>query len=382
VPEKRRRAFAAATFAVALISLLFASAAPAKFRGAPNSKLQRSLEALVSAKAGPPGVAVLVDRGRRTEFLSAGVVDLGGNRPPGPIEHFRIASVSKAFNAYIAIKLAGSGLSLNTTLAQSVPGLLPAAEAVTLRQLLQHTSGLAEYIQAPAFGEQLNADPARYFSPTELTAFVRDAPLEFPPDSKYHYSDTDNIAAGLMEEKASGLPYEQLLAKRVFGPLKMRDSSLPRTTKMPRPYLHGYDIEPGKRPDDVSELINPAGAWASGGIVSTPLDLKRFVAAYVPTVLRASREEGIAFRPGSSSPPGPGKNFAGIGIFRYRTGCGTVYGHTGSFPGYRVFLAASADGQRSVVFVASSQIVPGQGSFKVAAAITKAQARVICRALS
>ena len=99
----------------------------------------------------------------------------------------------------------------------------------------------------------------------------------------------------------------------------------------------------------------------------------------MPTVLAATKDiEGGPFRPGSSSPPGPGKNFAGLGIFRYGTGCGTVYGHTGSFPGYRILLAASADGQRSVVFVASSQIVRGQ----VAKAITKAQARAVCIALS
>jgi D-alanyl-D-alanine carboxypeptidase len=367
--------------AAVLASLLLTSPAAAKFRTAPNSGLQRAIEAIAESKGGPPGVAVLLDSGPHKEFFGAGTA--GGGQIPAPNLRFRIASVSKGFSAYLATKLAGSGLSLETTPGQSIPGVLPAAEAVTLRQLLQHTSGLAEYIQAPAFGEQLNADPSRYFSPTELTGFVRDAPLEFAPGSKYHYSDTDNIAAGLMEEKASGLSYEQLLAKRIFGPLGMRDSSLPRTVKMPRPFLHGYDIEPGKKPEDVSELINPAGAWASGGIISTPIDLSYFVRSYVPTVLNASRKAKVAFRPGSSSPPGPGKNSAGIGIFRYQTGCGTVYGHTGSFPGYRVFLAGSADGRRSVVFVASAQIIPGgQGSQPVAKAITKAQAQAVCRALS
>jgi D-alanyl-D-alanine carboxypeptidase len=370
-----------AAFVAVLAGLLLAPAAPAKFRGAPNSKLQRSLDALVATSVGPPGVSVLIDRGRRTEFLSAGVADVRGNRAPSPFDHFRIASVSKAFNA-LAARVSGGVLVLDTTLGESIPGVLPAAEAVTLRQLLQHTSGLPEYIQVPAFGEQLNADPARYFSPTELTAFVRDLPLEFAPGSEYHYSDTDNIAAGLMEEKASGLSYEQLLARRVFGPLGMRDSSLPRTVKMPRPYLHGYDVAPAERPEDVSELLNPAGAWASGGIVSTPFDLKRFAAGYVPTMLRATHSGGGSFRPGSSSPPGPGKNSAGLGIFRYLTGCGTVYGHTGSFPGYRVFLAASANGKRSVVFVASSQIIPGSGSQRVSKAITQAQGRAVCRALS
>jgi D-alanyl-D-alanine carboxypeptidase len=366
---------------VVLAGLLIAPSASAKFRGAPNSKLQRALEAIVGNPAGPPGVSVLIDRGAHTEFLQAGTADVKNGRPPTPFDAFRIASVSKGFNAYLAAKLVDDGaLTLDTTLREKIPGVLPAAEGVKLRELLQHTSGLPEYIRTKEFGEELNADPARYFSPIQLTEFVRDDPLEFAPGSKYHYSDTDNIAAALMEEEASGLLYPQLLQRRIFGPLKMRDSSLPKTTKMPRPFMHGYDIEAGKKPEDVSELINPAGAWASGGIVSTPLDMARFARRYVPTVLATATVEG-PFRRGSSSPPGPGKNFAGLGLFRYRTGCGTVYGHTGSFPGYRVFLASSPDGKRSVVFVANSQIVPGQGSPKVAKAITKAQARAVCRAL-
>jgi D-alanyl-D-alanine carboxypeptidase len=377
----RRRAVTAGVSVVVILGLLVAPAAPAKFRGAPDSNLQRALDAIVDSRGGPPGISVLIDRGARTEFLRAGSADVSDGRPPSPLDAFRIASVSKGFNAYLAAKLAGDGaLSLETTPGEKIPGILPAGEAVTLRQLLQHTSGLADYIRAPSFVEQLLADPARYFSPTRLTGFVRDEPLEFPPGSRYHYSDTDNIAAGLIEEKAAGLSYERLLQRRILGPLGMRDSSLPRTVKMPRPFMRGYDVEPGKKPEDVSELINPAGAWASGGIVSTPLDMARFARRYVPTVLATATVEE-PFRLGSSSPPGPGKNFAGLGIFRYRTGCGTVYGHTGSFPGYRVFLAASADGRRSVVFVANAQIVPGQGSAKVAKAITKAQARAVCRAL-
>jgi D-alanyl-D-alanine carboxypeptidase len=370
-----------AASAIVLIGLMIAPSAVAKFRGAPNSKLQKALDAIVASPGGPPGISVLIDRGARTEFLQAGAAEVGNNRPPTPFDAFRIASVSKGFNAYLAARLIDNGaLSIETTLGERIPGVLPAAEGVTLRQLLQHTSGLPDYIRAPAFVKGFLADPTAYLSPTQLTGFVRDEPLEFAPGSQYHYSDTDNIAAGLIEEKASGLTYEQLLKRQVFGPLGMRNSSLPITTKMPRPFLHGYDIESGKKPEDISELINPAGAWASGGIVSTPLDMARFARRYVPTVLATATVEG-PFYLGSSSPPGPGKNFAGLGLFRYRTGCGTVYGHTGSFPGYRILLASSADGRRSVVFVANAQIVPGQGSPKVAKAITKAQARAVCRAL-
>jgi D-alanyl-D-alanine carboxypeptidase len=370
-----------ATVAFALLGLVVASSATAtRLETAPDSRLQHRVESIVDSKGGPPGIAMLISRGRRKEFFSAGTA--GGGLAPAPGLHFRIASVSKGFNAYLAAKLVGFGLPFETTLGRWIPGTLPAGEAVTMRQLLQHTSGLPEYIRAPAFVEQLTADPARYFAPTELTAFVRDEPLEFAPGSRYHYSDTDNIAAALIMETATGSPYEKLLGQFVLGHLRMRDTSLPVTATMPRPFMHGYDVEPGKKPEDVSELINPAGAWASGGIVSTPLDLSYFVRSYARTMLLKTKGLEGRFRPGSSSPPGPGKNFAGLGIFRYRTDCGTVYGHTGSFPGYRVFIAASADGSRSVVFVANAQIVPGSGSQKVAKAITNVQAAAVCRALT
>jgi D-alanyl-D-alanine carboxypeptidase len=366
-----------------LLSALVALGLMAGSTAAAPPKLQRMLNGIVASAEGPPGISVLIDRGTRTKFFSAGVADLSNRRSPQPTEHVRIASVAKGFNAFIAAVLAEGtkSFSLQKRLGASVPGVLPNAERVTLTQLLQHTSGLPDYIRAPAFIEAFLADPAAYLSPTQLTGFVRDEPLEFMPGSRYHYSDTDNIAAALMEEAATGRNYTSLLRSEVFRPFGMQDSSLPLTVKMPRPFMHGYEIEQGKKPDDVSELINPAGAWASGGIVSTPADLARFIPAYVPTILRASRDLPKAFRPGSSSPPGPGKNSAGLGIFRYRTDCGDVYGHTGSFPGYRLFVAGSAGGGRAVVFVVNSQIVPGQGSQRVAAAIRRAQARAVCLAL-
>lgn len=371
-----------------LIAVLLGSLAALALLASPavaaKPKLQRMLDGIVASAEGPPGVSVLIDRGRQTRFLRAGVADVSTRRPPRPGEHVRIASVAKAFNALVGVALAEGprpSLSLRETLGESIPGVLPNGEGVTLAQLLQHTSGLPEYIRAPKFVEAFTADPAAYFAPTQLTGFVRDEPLEFVPGSRYHYSDTDNIAAGLMEEAATGSSYASLLRSEVFRSLGLVESSLPRTVAMPRPFMHGYEVERGKRPEDVSELVNPAGAWASGGIVSSPADLSRFVPGYVPAILGAMRGLPLRFRPGSSSPPGPGKNSAGLGIFRYRTGCGDVYGHTGSFPGYRLFVAGSAGGGRSVVFVVNSQIVPGQGSQPVSNAIRRAQARAICMAL-
>jgi len=371
--------------AIVVITALIACAPPAD-AGQRTSKaaLQRALDGIVDARGGPPGVSVLIRRGGRDEFLRSGVADVRARRPPRRDDHMRIASMAKAFNGAVALALVSDGtLGLDDTIGARLPGMLPQAEAVTLRQALRHDSGLADYIRQPAFIERLQDDPAAYITPRELLGYVRDRPLEFAPGTRYAYSDTDNIVAGLMTEAATGRSYEELLEREVYRPLGLRDTSLPRTVAMPRPYLHGYDVTPGRPPEDISRVINPAGAWASGGIVSTPVDVGRFFRAYVRGRLfdDATRRSQFAFRQGSSSPPGPGSNAAGLGLFRYRTRCGTVYGHTGSFPGYRLFAAADEGGRRSVVFSVNAQIVPGQGSAAVSRRILRAQALAVCRAL-
>ena len=221
-------------------------------------------------------------------------------------------------------------------------------------------------------------------SPRRLLSFVRDDRLEFRPGSKYGYSDSDNVVVGLMAEKVTGASYEKLLRREVGRRIRFGPTRLPRTLFMPTPFLHGYEIEPGKPPDDVSKFINPALAWASGGIVTNLPALSRFFRGYVGGRL-FGRDELRAQRlwaKGSSSPPGPGVNSAGLGLFRYRTRCGTVFGHTGSFPGYRIFAAASADGRASVAYVANAQIVPpDNGSQRVSALIRKSQVAAVCHAL-
>jgi D-alanyl-D-alanine carboxypeptidase len=352
--------------------------------GSGDGRLGRALDRIVAARGGPPGLSVVIQRGRHRQFLARGFANLRTRRPPRANDHMRIASVAKAYSGAVALALVAEGrLRIGDTIGARLPGLLPLADPVTLGQALQHTGGLPDYIRSRGLLERFQRDPRAYLSPQELIAYVRDDPLDFPPGSRYHYSDTDNVVVGLMAEAATGRPYERLLAREIYRPLGLTETSLPRTVRMPRPYLHGYEIAPNQGPEDVSKLINPSGAWASGGIVSTPLEVARFMRAYVGGRLfgRATRRQQLHFRRGSSDPPGPGRNAAGLGVFRYRTRCGTVYGHTGSFPGYRLFAAATRNGRRSVVFSVNAQIVPGVGSERVSNAIRHAQLLAVCRAL-
>jgi D-alanyl-D-alanine carboxypeptidase len=110
-------------------------------------------------------------------------------------------------------------------------------------------------------------------------------------------------------------------------------------------------------------------------MVSTPLDLTRFIRWYAP------RGQG-PFRPGESDPEGPGVNSAGLGIFRYRTPCGIVYGHTGNFFGYTAFIAASRDGRRSVTILASTQLSHATGDPQAYQALRRTFSLGVCSAMS
>ena len=117
-------------------------------------------------------------------------------------------------------------------------------------------------------------------------------------------------------------------------------------------------LQPGHPAEDVSEAVSASAAWAAGGLVSTPADTNRFIRAYLAPRFfsRATQAAQLRFVPGSSQPAGPGVNASGLGVFRYRTRCGTMYGHTGNFLGYTQLAAASRGGANSVTVTATEQL--------------------------
>ncbi|MFG2279586.1 serine hydrolase domain-containing protein [Streptomyces asoensis] len=321
--------------------------------------LQSQIDRFVSEPGGPPAIIALLRDGKRTRVLRAGVADLTTGRPPRAQDHMRIASTAKAFSGAVALSLVDRGpLNLDDTLRKRLPQLPAAWGKVTLRQLLNHTSGLPDYSEAPEFVAVVSADPRHRFDSRRLLDYVADEPLRFPPGSRYAYSNSDNIAVALMAEAVTGTPYEQLLRRLVYRPLELRDTSLPQGYRIPEPYLHGYDVSDPAAPLDVSELVSASGAWASGGIISTPADMTRFIRGYASGALydKGLLREQRRWIAGASEPAGPGRNAVGLGIFRYTTRCGVVLGHTGNFPGYTQLVAATPDGRRSLTFSLTSQI--------------------------
>ncbi len=318
-----------------------------------DASVERGLQRLVSAPGGPIGAIATLYRDGRTTVLRAGRADVTRPGAPRLGDHMRIASIAKAFSGAVALHLVAQGrLSLGDTIRQQLPGMMPPAwSTVTVRQMLNHTSGLPDYTQSDGFREQATTDPRGYVSPMGIIDWVRGAGLNFTPGSRYEYSNTDNIVVGLIAQRVSRQSYGQLLSRFVFRPAGLTQTTFPTLRiSLPAPFLHGYQVALGKPPHDVTTFLSPSGAWASGAIVSTPADLGAFIRADLDGRFfgQAQRRQQMQFVRGSSSPAGPGANSAGLAIFRYRTRCGTVYGHTGNFPGYVQWAAATADGRRSV----------------------------------
>jgi D-alanyl-D-alanine carboxypeptidase len=369
------RPLAAAAALAALLAL------PAAAAAATDAAVKRGLERLVAARGGPPGAIATLYRDGRLSVLRAGRADARRERRPRATDHMRIASVAKAFSGAVALRLVRDGrLDLDDTIGERLPGMPAEWAGVTVREMLNHTSGLPDYTRSAGFAEQARSNPRGFVTPDGIVDWVRGDPLQFVPGSRYEYSNTDNIVIGLIAEAVTGRSYRSLLRDGVFRRARLRETSFPtRRIALPRPFLRGY--VPGDPPEDVTTFLSPSGAWASGAVVSTPADLNAFIRAYLrPRFFGAAqqREQMRFVAGGSSSPPGPGRNAAGLALFRYRTRCGTVYGHTGNFPGYVQFAAATADGRRAVTTTLNIPAPTG----RLLARLRRVQTTAVCAALT
>jgi len=357
------RATAGALLVVAssLMATTLAAPAGASTTAASGSALQKALNGLVARNDGPPGIIVVVQRGATQTVYRAGSAQLGQSTPIETDDHLRLASVAKAYSGATALSLVSDHvLSLDDTVGKWLPTLPKEWDKVTLAELLGHTSGIKDFSGTPAFVEALKKSLQTPPSPETLLSYA-ERDLRFAPGTEYHYSNSDNIIVALMIQAATGHSYEEELQARVLGPLGLTETSLPQGSAIPSPFISGYDLDPPKQPDDVTNFFAAGWTWASGGAVATPQDLTTFIRAYArgATTSKAVHAKQFTFRAGSSEPPGPGTNSAGLAVFRYQTKCGTVYGHTGNTLGYTNFAAASANGARSVTVQINAQITPG-----------------------
>jgi D-alanyl-D-alanine carboxypeptidase len=328
--------------------------------------LQKQLDGVV--EAGAPGVVGLVRTGERTWQGAGGLGDLGAKRPARAGDRFRIGSVTKSFVATLVLQLVGEGkLGLDDPLERWLPGLVPNGDDITVRQLLQHTSGLYNYTDDLP-------EPPRRFRPRELVAIATGHKPLFAPGTAFSYSNTNYILAGMLVERVTGQPLAAQLHQRILQPLGLDDTELPTTQRtLASPHLRGYappdedwQVSDGPaRLVDVTEM-DTSWAWAAGAMVSTTTDLARFYQALLggqlltPELLKQMRTTVDA------SQAGHGTRY-GLGLEVLRPGCGVeLWGHGGSLAGYGTTAFSTPDADRQLVMVINLQPEPEPGAARAA----------------
>jgi D-alanyl-D-alanine carboxypeptidase len=266
-----------------------------------------------------------------------------------PQDRAHIGSVTKTFVATVVLQLAAEGrLSLNDSVQRWLPGVIAGhgydPAQITVRQLLQQTSGIRDYNDDPVF--QTEQALARTWQPRQLV----DIALRLgPPVHGWLYSNTNYILLGLITQKVTGQNPVTEISRRILAPLGLYGTSFPLTsTKIPSPYAHGYY---GSL--DVTNVENPSSAWTAGAMISTVDDVARFYRALLAGRLLppAQQHELLAAIPVDDT----GELFAehyGLGIDSVQLSCGTAWGHDGGYPGgFKTIAYTSQDGSRQAVMV-------------------------------
>ncbi|OLF05567.1 hypothetical protein BLA60_35390 [Actinophytocola xinjiangensis] len=306
---------------------------------------------------GVPGAMVFARDGRRSWSVTSGTSRLGVDDPIRPWDRVRVASNTKMFVSVVTLQLVGEGkIELDAPIERYLPGLVSGngydGNRITVRQLLQHTSGMDDYVA------DLMADPVgnnRPWAPEELVALGLSHPPLFEPGTDWAYSNTGYVVLGLLIEKITGNSTRDEIDDRIVKPHWLFQTELPRSgdVHISGPHAHGYFAFPGQPVMDITDF-EPSMASFSGSMVSSGLDMTRFVRALVegrvlaPELLKEMR---------ATIPVEYGEY--GLGLVSYTTPCGEqAWGHSGNIVGYDSFTAATEDG-RSAFAVANGRDTAG-----------------------
>lgn len=356
--QKSRSFFGArSAAAVAVVAAMTAAvmtagalAPPAAFAATRTDTVQRGLDALVRDDGLPGALAAVRDRDGRTRTYTAGVGDLAtGAAVPGDGQ-VRIGSNTKAFTAVAVLQLVAEGrVGLDTPVDTYLPGLVHGeridGSRITVRHLLQQTSGLPNYTA-------YDIQPKPY-DPRDLVAIALAHPGHFDPGEKWEYSNTNYVLAGLIVEQVTRRPLAEEITRRVIVPAGLRHTYFPApgdiTIREPHP--HGYDRESATAPlVDITEM-DPSWAWAAGQMISTNADLNRFYTALLSGGLLPRAQLDQMKTTVGAEYFGEGARY-GLGLVSIPLSCGGVYwGHGGSFPGYETRGGVTAKGRAANVAV-------------------------------
>ncbi|MEU8937215.1 serine hydrolase domain-containing protein [Streptomyces goshikiensis] len=366
LPLDRRLALSAALLAVVggVVPATTAYAAPSPFSAetvrtaAPAPDREALTKALKNTLAvGAPGAMVRVTGSGAPLTQAEGVQDKTTGAAMDPNSRFRIGSVTKTFSAVVLLQLVDEGkLKLDDPVNTYLPGLLP-DDRITVRHLLTHRSGLADYTNAmfehtvPGFEAVRN----KVFTYQELVALSLREPRTAQPGASYSYSNTNFVVVGMLIEKATGRTVAKEYERRIIKPLKLKNTSYVHpSTAIKGSHAHGY-LHPDEAGAPLVDSTEQTVSWAqsAGAMISTTADLNTFMSGLLGgKLLSAGTMDAM-----TTVTPTDATNtrFYGLGLRRYDLSCGTsVYGHTGTVQGFYTYAFATRDGRRSIAAMANT----------------------------
>ncbi|WP_404962122.1 serine hydrolase domain-containing protein [Streptomyces sp. 147326] len=322
--------------------------------------VQQGLNALVHSDGLPAALASVKDREGRTRTYTAGVGDLATGSKVPKDGQVRIGSSTKTFTAVVALQLVGEGkIDLDAMVDTYLPGLVRGegfdGAHITVRQLLQHTSGLPDY-------EDLVEEDIlqhRYFEPRDLLDLAFQRKAVFASGKDWGYSNTNYVVAGLIIQKITGRPLAEEVDRRVIKRIGLRHTSFPVAGDMALREAHpqGYHRDSAGAPlRDVTE-IDPSVGWAAGQMISTNSDLNVFYAALLDGRLLPDAQLA---QMRTTVPIGDTGAGYGLGLMSRPLSCGSVYwGHGGDITGYETRGGVTDDGRAASIAVTS---IPADGA--------------------
>ncbi|MER7842412.1 serine hydrolase domain-containing protein [Kitasatospora sp. NPDC096077] len=341
-----------ATAATAAAGLALTAFAPTAASAAPRPDLvQQRLDALVQKDGVPAALATVKGRDGRSRTYTAGVGDLA-TKAKVPVDgQVRIGSNTKSFTAVVVLQLVAEGkVDLDANVDTYLPGLLRGdgidGRNITVRQLLQHTSGLPEYMEAPALSD-FTTIQYRYFEPRELLDGALAQKALFAPGTDFAYSNTNYLVAGLLIQKVTGRPYGEEVTKRVIDRIGLRHTYVPATgeTALREAHPHSYlRTGPDAASIDYTDM-DSSMAWAAGAVVSTNTDLNTFYGALLAGRLLPAAQLAEMRTTVPAEMLGHGVRY-GLGIQSRPLSCGgLVWGHGGTSVAHRTRGGVTDDGR-------------------------------------
>lgn len=363
-------------------SKLFTSAEP------DNNAVMEDVARRVMA-VGPPGYQARIGNDHRVKRTAAGLADLATERPMTGRDQYEAGSNTKTFTAVLILQLVDrKQVELDAPVSKYLPGVVPNGENITVRMLLNHTSGLYSYTDDPDLFSDLETNPQHVHTDQELLAIAAKGEPYFEPGAGWHYSNTNYILLGMIAQKLTGKSMPVLVKQRITDPLGMEHTyyANPRAVDTGPGYAHGYGVKfAGPTPVYVDVSRWTLGwAGAAGAVISSTDNLATFFSAVLQGKLfsKAQLEE---MKTTVALPEGyPVKGGYGLGLMRLESPCGTVWGHGGDTIGHHSSAMATADGRNTVMTDANAEpfdAEPNDGWDRYYKVIIAADAAAICQLL-